>query len=589
MYTKTLHRQPQRLLSCRYSNLRSATLKRTCCRGAYQSIIISCNTLSSSSRQHARSSSLTWPVVATIEDGYQSCMHPARHIHQIRQLFSNAPTTSSPAAGTMSIPELEYRVAELEQRSHRLTNLDVQHELWPLLANCAVSPSSQYRSSSKLYSLQEQAISRAKLSSRILELCLKEVEDRRVLLWDWLQTTTTNNDHNNNNNEVDNQNFSPTKFWNEAPHPTRQMFNLVLSSWKTVITSYSSSSQQYYSNNSHQQQQTSIQLIEQAANQASTLLHQMEEEYSSDTAFIQEYNTRVDKGRYTTLLVGAAQPDVRNYSEVIGCWGSCIDGGVVGRDGKMKRNRGRRDRDNHVQDGVLQQRLRLEACAMKAMMELLESMEEDLYGTFSNSDDSNTTNTIITMTQKKPPPDRVCYNIILASMARQLNPSLYEMRLVLQRMMERVQFELESERDDNEEEDDDDDDNYSYAMSFFPDIFSYNALIEARANRAAMFTSETSLNQLSQLENIQQQQQQRQKTQSRWRQQLTNKVSKPMKSRFTSSEEEAILAEQMLEEINHISTVSIRPNIWSYNGESCVNIQTDQMCFYSILTVKICH
>ena len=43
-----------------------------------------------------------------------------------------------------------------------------------------------------------------------------------------------------------------------------------------------------------------------------------------------------------------------------------------------------------------------------------------------------------------------------------------------------------------------------------------------------------------------------------------------MKSRFTSSEEEAILAEQMLGEIDNISTVSIRTNIWSYNGECFV-------------------
>lgn len=569
MYTKALHRQPQRLLSCRYSNLRfcssSATLKRSC-RGAYQSIRYP----SSSHYHNVRSSSLTWPAVDIITDRHQSQIYQPAYNHESRQFSTN------PAATSLSLADLEYRVAELEQRTHRLTNLDVQHELWPLLANCAVSSSSQYRSpSSKVYNLQEQAISRAKLSSRILDLCLKEVEDRRVLLWDWLQTTATNDidDKNNGNrNEMtDNQNFSPTKFWNEAPHPTRQMFNLVLSSWKTVITS--SSQQQHYSNNS--QQQTSIQLIEQAATQASTLLHQMEEEYSSDTAFIQEYNTRIDKGRYTTLLVGAAQPDVRNYSEVIGCWGACIDGGGVVRDGKRK-GKGRRDRDNnhHVRDGVLQQRLRLEACAMKAMMELLESMEEDLYGAFSNSDESDMT-TSATMRQKKPPPDRVCYNIILASMARQLNPSLYEMRLVLQRMMERVQYELESERDDNEEEDDG---NFSYAMSFFPDIFSYNALIEARANRAAMFTSETSSDMQQQQRR---QQQQRQQLQSRWRQQLTNKVAKPMKSRFTSSEEEAILAEQMLEEINHISTVSIRPNIWSYNGESLCECL--QICIRCVL------
>ena len=548
MYTNPLQRQPQRLVYRYHHALKfrsSATPKRLC-RGAYKSI--SCSKLSSSS--------LTWPAIATAVPR----IHQSRHFHQTRLSSSN----------TAAISDIEHRVTELERtaQSCRLTNLDVQHELWPLLANCTSIPtssssSSQYRSSSKF--AQEQAIFKAKLSSRILELCLKEVEDRRVFLWDWLQTTTTStnindgNDNNNINHDIDSNNFSPTKFWNEAPHPTPQMFNLVLSSWKTVITDSSSSDQH------------SIQLMEHAAKQASSLLLQMEEEYSSDTAFIQEYNARVDKGRYTTLLVGAAVPDVRNYSEVIGVWGQCIDGGVVkvldkGRDQRDGGGRGRgNDNNSHVRDGILQKRLRLEACAMKAMMELLESMEEDLYGTFSNSDTNDTTTATNMQEQqprKKPPPDRVCYNIILASMARQLNPSLYEMRLVLQRMMERVQFELGSESDG------DDDDNYSYAMSFFPDIFSYNALIEARANRAAMFTSETSTNP-HQFD--MQQQQQDNRSQSRWRQQLTSKVPKPMKSRFTSSEEEAILAEQMLEEINHISTVSVRPNIWSYNGESCVN------------------
>jgi hypothetical protein len=609
LYTNTLHIQAQRMLF-KVSSQRGATvIKRSscCCRGAHKSFI-SRRYCHQSSYHHYHRISLTCPaatVVAATKYGYYSHnLLPSRHLHPIsstRPLSSDA-TTSSSRAISLSLADLEYRVTELEQRvsqqHYRLTNIDVQQELWPLLANCAQQDT--YNRSSSFSTLRmhqdveraDEAISRAKLCHRILDLCLKEVEDRRIFLWDWLQTTTaaTTTTMNNDGNDeiVDNQhqhnvndNFSPTKFWNEAPHPTKQMFNLVLSSWKNVITSSSSSS------SSHHQEQTKLELIEQAAQQASTLLHQMEEEYSSDVAFIQHYNDHVDKGRYTTLLVGAARPDVRNYSEVIGCWGSCIDNGGGGKKKKKKKKERhsitnnnnnnkthRRNRsDNHnVQDGILQQRLRLEACAMKAMMELLESMEEDLYGTFSDSDTSNTSPIQQQQQRKKPPPDRVCYNIILASMARQLNPSLYEMRLVLQRMMERVQFELESDDNDNHD-DGDDEDRYAYAMSFFPDIFSYNALMEARANRATMFTSSETTSSTKyphhQFDATMQRQHHHRPQQSRWRQQLTNnEVSRPMKSRFTSSEEEAILAEQMLEEMNHISTVSIRPNIWSYNGES---------------------
>jgi len=145
-----------------------------------------------------------------------------------------------------------------------------------------------------------------------LELCLQQVEARRVFLWDWLltqqtataTTTSTTNDNNNisnnNNNEIDNDNFSPTKFWNEAPHPTKQMFNLVLSSWKNVIIESTSTSSYYSIQESHD----AMELMEYAAKQASSLLVQMEEEYSSDVAFIQEYNSRIDTGRFTSLLVG---------------------------------------------------------------------------------------------------------------------------------------------------------------------------------------------------------------------------------------------------------------------------------------------
>jgi hypothetical protein len=135
---------------------------------------------------------------------------------------------------------------------------------------------------------------------------------------------------------------------------------------------------------------------------------------------------------------------------------------------------------------------------------------------------------------------------------------LYEMRLVLQRMMERVKYELELP--DNETEDEAKAEHiYDYAMTFFPDVFSYNALIEARANRSAMFASD------QQQFLPQQSVSQRFKHHSAWQQGNSENLSH-RKKRFTSSEEEALLAEQILDEMCHLSTVSVRPNIYSYNG-----------------------
>jgi hypothetical protein len=262
----------------------------------------------------------------------------------------------------------------------------------------------------------------------------------------------------------------------------------------------------------------------------------MEDEYSSDSAFIHAYNSHVQKGSYTLLRMGAVLPDVRNYSEVIRTWAQCIDGSIL------------RESNTFSRDGAFQKRLTLEATAMKSMMELLEAMEEDLYENFSPN----------VSQRKRPPPDRICYNIILASMARQINPSLYEMRLVLQRMMERVKYELE--RPENEEEDEAKAEHiYDYAMTFFPDVFSYNALIEARANRSAMFASDQQ--QLLR----QQSDSQRSQHHSAWQQGNNGNLSH-RKKRFTSSEEEALLAEQILDEMCHLSTVPVRPNIYSYNG-----------------------
>ncbi len=295
----------------------------------------------------------TWPaIVVAAKHGQHSPIQHPRYFHHQNRLSSHASAATSTSSTAISLADIEYRVSELErttQISRRLTNFDIQHEIWPLLANCTSIPTAATTcssSSSKLRS-QDQSLFKARLCTRILELCLQQVEARRVFLWDWLltqqtataTTTSTTNDNNNisnnNNNEIDNDNFSPTKFWNEAPHPTKQMFNLVLSSWKNVIIESTSTSSYYSIQESHD----AMELMEYAAKQASSLLVQMEEEYSSDVAFIQEYNSRIDTGRFTSLLVGAAIPDVWNYSEVIGAWGQCIDGSVLRLVDKEQKNR----------------------------------------------------------------------------------------------------------------------------------------------------------------------------------------------------------------------------------------------------------
>ncbi|KAL3821759.1 hypothetical protein ACHAXA_000258 [Cyclostephanos tholiformis] len=367
-------------------------------------------------------------------------------------------------------------------------------------------------------STQLNRLEKAKLCSRIIEICLREVEARREFLWDWLQHS---DERTSDTTGGTTDKFSPTAFWSETPHPTKEMFSLVFSSWRHVIESCSSFSIKSIA---------AMKLMESSAQQVSSLLSLMEDEYSSDAAFIHAYNSNVQKGSYTLLRMGAVLPDVRNYSEVIGTWAQCIDGSNL------------RQKNNFSRDGTFQQRLKLEATAMKSMMELLESMEEDLYENFSPN----------TSQRKRPPPDRICYNIILASMARQVNPSLYEMRLVLQRMMERVKYELESHHDQTE--DDASVEHISdYAVTFFPDVYSYNALIEARANRCAMFASDK-----------QQLLPQQLLPQKAWQQGNGENLS-PRKGRFTSSEEEAILAEQILDEMCHLTTVSVRPNIYSFN------------------------
>lgn len=282
-------------------------------------------------------------------------------------------------------------------------------------------------------------------------------------------------------------------------------------------------------------------MMESAARQCSSLLNLMEEEYASDLAFVDAFNSKVDSSQ--RIRSGAAIPDVRIYSEVISAWAHCIDGSVFRSSNKKSRFR----------DDAFQNRLHLEATALKSMMELLESMEEDLYGAFSSSSSEEPA----PADRKRPPPDRVCYNIILTAMARQINPSLYEMRLVLQRMMERVQFELG--REDNNP-DLDGEELHLRAMEFFPDAFSYNALIEARANRSRMFASDGTI------ENKSQAFHHRLRHHAIWEVGQSELMPKKRRKKFSSSEEESILAEQTLMEMGRLVTMPVRPNIYSYNG-----------------------
>ncbi|KAL7542120.1 hypothetical protein ACHAXR_011822 [Thalassiosira sp. AJA248-18] len=479
-----------------------------------------------------------------------------------RYMMSSHHDVQRPGHHPSTIANLEFRVSELENSSqHRLTQNDLQHQIWPLLLECSPPLSfgqhNNYTEALEKGHTQQERLDRAKLCSRVLELCLKEVEARRVFLWEWLQQQDLDENNSNNSGSDDaTNNFSPTAFWNETPHPPQEMFTLVITAWKNVIESCSSFSIK---------STAAMELMESSAQQASSLLSLLEEEHSSDAAFVHAYNSQVDKGRYTLIQSAAALPDVKSYSDVIGTWGQCIDGSGLRQ---PERTRGNNHHPNSSdRDGAFQKRLQLEATATKAMMKLLESMEGDYYGIFSEEPSTTNENS----QRKRPPPDRVCYNIILASMARQINPSLYEMRLVTQRMMERVKYELEhpdniTDLEEEGHEGDDDDHCHEYAMTFFPDVFSYNALIDARANRSAMFASD----------DITKQQQQQRSQQfssspprfqrhSAWQQEQSENL--PMrKRRFSSSEEEVLLGEQILYEMSHIVTASVRPNIYSYNA-----------------------
>lgn len=436
-----------------------------------------------------------------------SRLHPLRSVHSIRR--------------ASSVSDLEDQVSQLENAAQNqgISAYEVQTHVWPTMRQCTSIDDNYHGPIGK-----DSRLATAQLSTRLLEVCLQSAEARRVHLWEWSTGDPSSDDP-----------FSPSSYWDEAPHPTKEMFNQSISCWKQVIESCSAFSIK---------SRDAMQMMESAARQCSSLLNLMEEEYASDLAFVDAFNSKFDNstGQHKRIHSGAAIPDVRIYSEVINAWANCIDGSVF-------RSRNKKSR---FRDDAFQNRMHLEATAMKSMMELLESMEEDLYGTFSSSEEPAPAD------RKRPPPDRVCYNIILTAMARQINPSLYEMRLVLQRMMERVQFELGHE-DNNP--DLDEEELHLHAMEFFPDAFSYNALIEARANRSRMFASdETTIGKESNVFHP------RPRHHAMW--EVGQSELMPKKRRkFSSSEEESILAEQTLMEMGRLVTMPVRPNIYSYNGE----------------------
>eukprot|EP00804_Cyclotella_cryptica_P008298 CCRYP_016502-RB/>CCRYP_016502-RB protein AED:0.04 eAED:0.04 QI:151/1/1/1/1/1/2/1382/756 len=528
-----------------------------------------------------------------------------RRMSTIGQHTFSRPTTTT----TLTLEAIQSRVVELERitKHRRLNKHDVHNEIWPLLNECAADGDALTSQSKSFGGHTEKCIAKAKLSNRLLELCLREVDEYRVHLWQWLKTRGNNlneqstSTHQTTSSESDstsgNNDFSPSAFWKGVPHPSKQMYNLVFSAWKNVIESICQSSI------SDSNAKNAMEVMQSAAQQVSSLLTTMEDDYSSDVAFVRAYNDQVDKAKYAPLTVGAALPDVANYGEVMSAWGQCVDGSFHRQSEKSRRSGAfSEDRDS------FQFRLRLEASAMKAIMELVESMEEDLYQSFSAdnggdaNDETNVKNTTSPVRHRRPPPDKICYNIILTTMARQCNPSLYEMRLILQRMMERVKYEIEHSQIDYDETEADDHleiGSNSNALSFFPNEVSYNSLIEARANRSAMFASEMRTRnepKVGLFQSIQiphhQWSNDKDNHDGPWQhwseRQAHSKAETRRGRRFTASEEEAILAEQILDEMCHLVTVSVRPNIWSYNSviKAWINTSSDRGLHRAILILR---
>lgn len=518
---------------------------------------------------------------ATLSDASQSRRRKkfAREVRHSSNIAVLIRRSSSMKHTSLTIQSMQLRAEEIEfvTTRRRLNQDDVRRDIWPMLTECAASNPSDGT---------EICIEKAKLANRLLELCLKEVDAYRVHLWEWLQANTTDQtqavgptvDIPNRSSgdtdkpssgvfqqmysyifpldetstkerhepENDGYTFSPSNQWKQAPHPSKQMYNLAFSSWKNVIES------------SHSSSASNLDITEKAARQVSSLLSTMEDDYSSDREFVKAYNDTADTTKYAPLRVGAALPDITTYGEVMNAWGRCV-GSFLRPDKNRKA----------AKDANFERRLRLEASAMKTIMGLKELMEEGVQSVSDAADNSNVQSSV----HIRPSLDKACYNIILATMARQINPSLAEMRLVIQQMMKRVIHELEHSDTEVNEEDPDS----HPSMECFPDVVSYNCLIEARASRAAMFASDMKGKQRNDDDTFRsivvphhkwdKSPEQRNKPWQHWRDSSDNVSSVENERNFTASEEEAIFAEQILDEMCNLATLPVRPNIWSYNCE----------------------
>lgn len=537
-----------------------------------------CQDITQTCRYYVRRSS-------SLDDGKRLFMNarlqdcPSFHSYPFK-LVRKSSTTSRPH---ITIESLQSRVSELERTtSHRrLNKLDVENEIWPMLTECAASDPSN---------TTEKCIEKAKLANRLLELCLREVDEYRVHLWRWIKrnelgktiqtddvTSSEVQDATSSpgvlkqmykylfpNGETtnainleessDRNGFTPSIHWKHAPHPSKQMYNLAFSSWRNVIESTHSSSSKLF------------EVTENAARQISSLLSTMEDDFASDEEFVNAYNDAADKTRYAQLSVGAAIPDITTYGEVMNAWGRCV--GSFLRPDKNRKAAG---------DTSFEHRLRLEASAIKAIMELKESMGDGLIQSYNDNSAESKTSAVKDMpaaSGHRPPLDKACYNIILTTMSRRINPSIAEMRLVIQEMMERVMNDLEYSDHELDEEDPDS----HPSMECFPDVISYNALIEARASRSAMFASDMITIQrhirsdhLFKPIDIPHHEWGKRTTQSsgpwqHWCQQNSEShITSQKRRKFTASEEEAIFAEQILDEMCNLATMPVRPNVFSYN------------------------
>jgi hypothetical protein len=113
------------------------------------------------------------PCILHLEHAKISPVGSNRYNHHVQiqqRSISDQPAT---------IHILQSRLSSLEQttKHRRLNKHDLHNEIWPLLSECAASMSSHG---------VHDAMAKAQLANRLMELCLKEVDEHRVHLWQWL-------------------------------------------------------------------------------------------------------------------------------------------------------------------------------------------------------------------------------------------------------------------------------------------------------------------------------------------------------------------------------------------------------------------